>query len=188
MVLRLRPCSAFTVTAPGAPEMSPPNPSHCVVLPLLDNTSLGGPAANDEPLPSSVQVLAGSHAYTLLPGGAVVRKKNCPTAHEAGRVDPVCIGLVDDAAEKSTLLLCVRKSTDVWATPVAPKTVRKKVKPATSLHLFICSKGRNDGWKPYRLTSKRPLLIRLQHAGGAEQRSQSPQVTEIAEWKSCLGV
>jgi hypothetical protein len=28
---------------------------------------------------------------------------------------PVCQGLVDDAAEKSTLLVCVRKSTKVWA-------------------------------------------------------------------------
>jgi hypothetical protein len=45
--------------------------------------------------------------------GAVVKKKNCPTAQVEGRLLPVCIGFVDGTAEKSTLLLCVRKSTNV---------------------------------------------------------------------------
>jgi hypothetical protein len=84
-----------------------------MLLPLLDSTSLVVLESTDRLLPSTVHVFAGLQAYTLLPAAAVVRKKNCPTAHVAGRLLPVCIGLVDPAAEKSTLLLCVRKSTNV---------------------------------------------------------------------------
>jgi hypothetical protein len=93
--------------------MSPPNASHSIVLPLLDSTSFAVPAFTDKPVPSTVHVFVKLHAYTLLPAGAVVRKKNCPIAHVEGRLLPVCIGFVDIAPEKSTLLLWVRKSTNV---------------------------------------------------------------------------
>ena len=93
--------------------MSPPSVSHSMLLPLLDSTSFVVLEFTDRLLPSTVQVLAGLQAYTLLPAVAVVKKKNCPTAHMEGRLLPVCIGFVEAAAEKSTLLLCVRKSTNV---------------------------------------------------------------------------
>jgi hypothetical protein len=93
--------------------MSPPSANHSMVVPLLDSTSLAVPAFTDKPLPSTVHVFAALHPYTLLPADAVVRKKNCPIAQVEGRLLPVCIGLVDTAPEKSTLLLCVRKSTNV---------------------------------------------------------------------------
>ena len=93
--------------------MSPPSASHWMLLPLLDSTSFVVLEFTDRLLPSTVHEFTGLHAYTLLPAGAVVRKKNCPTAQVEGRLLPVCIGFVDPAAEKSTLLLCVRKSTNV---------------------------------------------------------------------------
>ena len=83
-----------------------------MALPSLDRTSFVVLPVTERLLPCTVQVLAVLQAYTLFPAGALVRKKNCPTEHAGGRLPPVCIGLVDPAAEKSTLLACVRKS--IW--------------------------------------------------------------------------
>src|ERR1700722_5088469 len=120
--------------------MSPPSASHSILLPLLDSTSFVSLEFTDRLLPSTAHVFTGLHAYTLLPAGAVVRKKNCPTVQVEGRLLPVCIGFVEPAAEKSTLLLCVRKSTNVWPSPVAINPVHRK-SPVASLHLFMSLQG-----------------------------------------------
>src|SRR5580658_3777993 len=111
-----------------------------MVLPLLDSTSFAVPAFTDKPLPSTDHVLAGLHAYTLLPAAAVVRKKNCPIAQVEGRLLPVCIRFVDTAPEKSTLLLCVRKSTNVWPSPMTANTAHRN-RPDATLRLFMFSQG-----------------------------------------------
>jgi hypothetical protein len=118
---------------------------------LLDSTSFASLEVTDRLLPSTDHVFIASHAYTLLPASAVVRKKNCPTAQVLGSVLPVCIGFVDVAAEKSTLLLCVRKSTNVCPPKVAVNPIHKK-RPVANLHLFMSSRGLQAGWT-------RPLLI-----------------------------
>lgn len=118
--------------------MSPPSANHWMLLPLLDSTSFAVLEVTDRLLPSTVHVLAGLHAYTLLPAGAVVRKKNCPTAQVDGRLFPVCIGLVDPAAEKSTLLLCVRKSTNVWLCAVTAQAVHRQ-RPVATLDWIMFS-------------------------------------------------
>jgi hypothetical protein len=46
----------------------------------------------------------------LCPAVAAVLKNVAPTEQVDGSTVPVCEGLVDAAAEKSTLLACVRKS------------------------------------------------------------------------------
>jgi hypothetical protein len=120
--------------------MSPPSASHWMVLPLLDKTSFAVLPVTDRLLPSTVHAFAGLQAYTALPAGAVVRKKNWPVAQVAGRLLPVCIGFVDADAEKSTLLLCVRKSTNVWPAPVAANIVHRK-RPVATLHVFMVSQG-----------------------------------------------
>jgi hypothetical protein len=50
-------------------------------------------------------------AYRFCPAGALVFKNIAPIEQVAGSDVPVCIGFVELAAEKSTLLLCVRRST-----------------------------------------------------------------------------
>jgi hypothetical protein len=45
------------------------------------------------------------------PGLALVRKKSSPSEQVAGAARPVFMGLVAKAPEKSTDLLCVRRST-----------------------------------------------------------------------------
>ena len=107
-----------------------------MAVPVLESTWLAVLEVTDRLLPSAVHVLAGLHAYTLAPGGAVVRKKNCPTAQLEGIALPVCIGFVEPAAEKSTLLLCVRKSTNVCPSPVARNTAKRQ-RPVVTLHLSM---------------------------------------------------
>jgi hypothetical protein len=107
-----------------------------MLLPLLDSTSFVVLEFTDRLLPSTIHVFAGLQAYILLPAAAVVRKKNCPTAQVEGSALPVCIGFVDAAPEKSTLLLCVRKSTNVWPFPVAINQAHPK-RPVANLHLFM---------------------------------------------------
>lgn len=65
--------------------------------------------------PCTDHVLTAVHAYTFCPAGALVFKNNAPIEQVAGSDVPVCMGFVELAAEKSTLLLCVRRSTCVWA-------------------------------------------------------------------------
>ena len=167
--------------------MSPPSANHWMLLPLLDSTSFAVLEVTDRLLPSTPQVLAGLHAYTLLPAGAVVRKKNCPTAQVDGRLLPVCIGLVDPAAEKSTLLLCVRQSTNVWPSPVAPNTAPRK-RPAASLHLFMCLQRPLSRLEAVsaRQDEATPDTSPAHHR--AELTGQSPQVIESTALKSWRGV
>jgi hypothetical protein len=63
---------------------------------------------------STVQILGAEHPYKFAPDGEAELKKSWPTWHVAGSVVPTCTGRVDGSAEKSTLLLCVRRSTNVW--------------------------------------------------------------------------
>ena len=60
-------------------------------------------------------MLVAVQPYRFCPAGAAVLKNVAPTEQVDGGTVPVCDGLVELAAEKSTLLACVRKSTKVWA-------------------------------------------------------------------------
>ena len=62
-------------------------------------------------------MLVATQPYRLEPAGAFVLKNISPAEQEAGRDVPVLRGRVELAAEKSTLLLCVRKSMAVWPNP-----------------------------------------------------------------------
>jgi hypothetical protein len=66
-------------------------------------------------------VFAATQPYTFAPAGALDLKNSSPAVQVAGKVVPVFIGLVELAAEKSTLLLCVRKSMVVCATRPEPR-------------------------------------------------------------------
>jgi hypothetical protein len=85
------PCKPVTVAAPVEPLKSPPS----------------------VPPPCAAHWFVATHAYTFAPGGAVSRKNICDAAQVAGSEFPADIGLVEAAFEKSTLLLCVRRSTCV---------------------------------------------------------------------------
>jgi hypothetical protein len=56
----------------------------------------------------------------LEPGVPLVRKNNSPTEQVPGRLLPAFKGLVKDAPEKSTDLLCVFRSTLVCAVVCKP--------------------------------------------------------------------
>jgi hypothetical protein len=60
-------------------------------------------------------------------------EKCCPTAQLAGRAAPTYKGSVELAPEKSTPLVCVRKSTCVWAAHAITASARLspcKLRPA----------------------------------------------------------
>jgi hypothetical protein len=67
------------------------------------------------PLPplSTTQVFVVAQAYRLDPAATFVLKNNSPTPQVGGNTVPVLNGFVEAAAEKSTSLDCVRKSTSV---------------------------------------------------------------------------
>jgi hypothetical protein len=106
------------------------------LLPLLDSTSLAVLEVTDRLLPSTVHVLAGLHAYTLLPARRRRQEEELSYRAGGGHLLPVCIGFVEPAAEKSTLLLCVRKSTNVCPSPVARNTAKRQ-RPVATLHLSM---------------------------------------------------
>lgn len=60
--------------------------------------------------------------YRFDPAVASDLKNNCPVWQLAGRVVPTCTGRVDGEEEKSTLLLCVRKSSCVCPNAQPAKT------------------------------------------------------------------
>src|SRR5271154_5099249 len=72
------------------------------------------------PAESSVHEFTAVQPYKLSPEAALVWKKVSPTPQVAGKTVPDLNGLVVLAPEKSTLLLCVLRSTRVWAlaTPI----------------------------------------------------------------------
>jgi len=72
------------------------------------------PARNGDP-DWMVQELVAVQAYQFEPAGALLLKNASPIPHVAGSAVPDLNGLVAVAAVKSTLLLCVRRSTRVWA-------------------------------------------------------------------------
>jgi hypothetical protein len=67
-----------------------------------------------EPPTSCVQVFAGAQVYKFWPGVFAVLKNISPGLQVAGNVVPDFAGMVDAAFEKSTFLVCVRRSTKFW--------------------------------------------------------------------------
>jgi hypothetical protein len=111
------------VTAFGEPHGPPastkfPELSNCAQSPALTV-----PPPNSRLEPSGVHVFALVHPYRFFPAGAAVSKYAAPTAQVAGNVVPVWKGLVELAAEKSILLLCVLKSTKVWACSIGAAAI-----------------------------------------------------------------
>jgi hypothetical protein len=95
----------------GTPaEMTFPELLNCAQSPALNV-----PPPNHRLAPRSVQVLAAVQPYKLCPAGAAVLKNVAPVEQVTGSAAPVWKGLVEVADEKSILLVCVRKSTRVWA-------------------------------------------------------------------------
>jgi hypothetical protein len=72
------------------------------------------PLPEPEPPASCVQVFAGEHVYRFWPGVFAVLKNISPGLQAAGNVVPDFAGMVDAALEKSTFLVCVRRSTKFW--------------------------------------------------------------------------
>jgi hypothetical protein len=89
------------------------------LLNCAQSPELTVPPPNKRLDPSKVHVLVAVQPYRFCPAGADMLKNVAPTEQDVGSTAPVCDGLVDVAAEKSTLLACVRKSTNVWASNMA---------------------------------------------------------------------
>src|SRR5579859_4296282 len=73
------------------------------------------------------------------PGLAPVSKKSSPTEQVAGKLLPALSGLVEDALEKSIDLLCVWRSTLVWANATTPDV---SVQPSSIARIYIGSDPR----------------------------------------------
>jgi hypothetical protein len=101
------------VTAFGEPHGLPASTRFPALSNCAQSPALTAPPPNSRFDPRGVQVFALVHPYRFFPAGAAASKYAAPTAHVAGSVVPVWKGLVELAAEKSILLLCVLKSTKV---------------------------------------------------------------------------
>jgi hypothetical protein len=103
------------VTALPKPPLPVPQAAPAeTMFPLASNwaqsPTLAAPPPNDRLPPRSDQALEEVQPKRFRPAAASVLKKVDPTGQVNGREVPVLDGLVKLAAEKSTLLLCVRKS------------------------------------------------------------------------------
>ena len=110
------------VTIPDDEHGTPADTTFPALLNCAQSPVLKLPPPNQRFDPRSVHVLTDVQPYRLRPEGAPLLKKVAPTEQVAGNTVPVWNGLVDNADEKSMLLVCVRKSTSVCPHTGGPAT------------------------------------------------------------------
>jgi hypothetical protein len=103
------------VTAVVEKQGPPADTRFPLLLNAAQSPGLTLPPPNHRFDPSRLHVLAAVQPYRFCPAGAAVLKNVAPTEHVVGSTVPVFEGLVETADEKSTLLVCVRRSIMVWA-------------------------------------------------------------------------
>ena len=84
---------------------------------MVDKSAPEFPVCEGRVEPCRVHWFADVQMYQFCPASEVVRIKVAPTWQVAGNTAPVCEGSVELAAEKLTLLVCVRRSICVCAHP-----------------------------------------------------------------------
>jgi hypothetical protein len=90
-----------------------------LVDPVTSPAKVGEPDCN-------VHAFTAVHAYQFDPAAALVLKNASPTPQVAGNVVPDLNGLVEVAPLKSTLLVCVLRSTSVCALAQTRKDVANR--------------------------------------------------------------
>jgi len=125
LAVAFRGTSAVTIShCPGTLAQSRAPEPPVVIFPQLAAEPLvvrypaapvcvGTPLPPPDPPDSRVQMFVPVQPYRFWPAAAAELKNISPAEHNAGRTEPVFIGLVEGAAAKSTVLLCVLKSTAV---------------------------------------------------------------------------